>query len=258
MRYTHCSEASMEEIHVSLAAYFERVRELLEAIMANEAEPMRQVAELLATCIREDHIVYTFGSGHSSLLAAEGLFRAGGLACVSAILEPTTTFAGGALAGTAIERMPGISRNVMARYEVAEGDVLVVFSNSGVNALPVELTEYCRDRGLTTVAITSCRYVAQAAGANTRATLLDVADYVIDNHVPPGDAAIEVGSDRQPVAPLSTIAGAIIWNALVADVSERLVDLAITPPVYVSSNMTGAKGVNAALVDRYRHRIRNL
>jgi uncharacterized phosphosugar-binding protein len=243
---------------VSLAAYFETARALLEAIQANEAEPMRRVAERLAECIREDHIIYTFGSGHSSLLAAEGLFRAGGLACVSAILEPTTTFAGGALAGTAIERMPGISRSVMARYGVAGGDVLVVFSNSGVNALPVELTEYCRDRGLTTVAITSRRYAVQAAGSGHRPTLLDLADHVIDNHVPPGDAAIEVGSARQPVASLSTLAGAFIWNALVAEVADRLVDQAITPPVYVSSNMTGAKEVNAALVDRYRHRIRNL
>ena len=63
--------------HVSSAAYFERVRELLEAIRTSEAEPMRLVAERLAACIREDHIIYTFGSGHSSLLAAEGLFRAG-------------------------------------------------------------------------------------------------------------------------------------------------------------------------------------
>ncbi len=244
---------------MSSEAFFERVGDVLDAIRANETESMRRVTEALVRCIRDDRMIFTFGSGHSSLLAAEGLYRAGGLACVSAILEPATTFAGGALAGTAFERMRGVHRGVVDRYGVTAGDVLVLFSNSGVNPLPVELAADCRDRGLTTVAVTSRRYVARVTGSDARCTtVLDVADHVIDNHVPPGDAVIDIGSDGRQAAPVSTIAGAFIWNALVADVAAQLAALAITPPVYVSSNMAGSKEVNADLVERYRNRIRNL
>ena len=244
---------------MSSATYSSRVLEVLKAIQVNEAETLRAVSERLVDCVREDRIIYTFGSGHSSLLAAEGLFRAGGLACVSAILEPSTTFAAGAVAGSAFERKVGAFQEIIDRYPVSPGDALVVFSNSGVNALPVELTQHCRQAGLTTVAITSRRYAEVAARSNgSTCTLLEVAEYVIDNHLPPGDALVGIGTAGPNVAPGSTVAGAYIWNALQAEVAVRLKALRLELPVYVSSNTDGAKEVNEGLVRRYRQRVRNL
>lgn len=246
---------------MSMTSYFHEAFRVLEAIRSSEAEALSRVAGWFADAIRADRLIYTFGTGHSSLLAAEGLYRAGGLANVSAILEPTTTFAGGAVAGSALERTSGLADTLLARYPLTAGDLLVVFSNSGANALPVEAAEAAAARGARTVAVCSRAYAARApATAAGGRTLPQVCDAVIDNHVPPGDAvvAFEAGSDAGAAASLSTVAGAFVWNALVAEAVARVSDAGARPPVYVSSNMPGAAATNRELVARFRPRVRHL
>ena len=50
-------------------------------------------------------------------------------------------------------------------------------------------------------------------------------------------------------APTSTVIGAAIVNALVAEVVERLVARGIVPEVYVSGNVAGGDAAN----ERFRH-----
>jgi uncharacterized phosphosugar-binding protein len=163
------------------------------------------------------------------------------------------------VAGSFFERQPGQAKNLLERYALTPGSVLVVFSNSGVNALPVEVTEEARTRGVTTVAVLSKRYARQAPiTSESGAGLLEVADYVIDNHVPPGDALIPFEQDAFRAGSASTVAGAFIWNALVAETVAILERDGADVPVYISSNMPGAKEHNRALVERYRGRVRHL
>ncbi len=137
--------------------------------------------------------------------------------------------------------------------------MLVVFSNSGVNALPVEVTEEAKARGATTVAVLSKRYTRQApVTSKSGVGLLEVADFVIDNHVPPGDALISFEQDAFRAGSASTVAGAFIWNALVAETVAILERDGTAAPVYISSNMPNAKEHNRALVAKYRGRVRHL
>lgn len=238
-------------------AYFGGIKRALELVQG-DAATLRQAATILADAIESGKMIYTFGTGHSSLLAAEGFFRAGGLGPVSAILEPVNTFAPGALASTRYERMPGIAETVLDRYPVSEGDVLVIYSNSGVNALPLELAALAGARGATVIAIVSREYAADAARRKeVKRSLLDIADIVLDNHLPPGDAFIEYG-DGAACAPGSTVIGAAIWNALVAGTVDALVSRNVEPPIFLSANMDGAEENNAALIRKFRHEIRNL
>ena len=244
---------------MSLNAYFNQALGVLDTIREEESESLLTVAELFATAIRQGKLLYTFGTGHSSLLASEGLYRAGGLACVSTILEATNTFETGAIAGSFFERLQGYAGLLLDRYPLEEGDVLVVFSNSGANALPVEVASEAKERGVKTVAVTSKAYAAQAPVTSKNGeTLAQVADLVIDNHVPPGDAVVAFYGDEMRAASVSTVAGAFIWNALVAETVGQLEAAGAEAPVYISSNMPGAKEHNLELTRRYRQRVRHL
>lgn len=239
--------------------YFSNALGTLQDIQAAEPEVLRLAAGLFAQAIKEDRLIYTFGTGHSSLLASEGLYRAGGLACVSTILESPITFEAGAVASSFFERAQNYARLLLARYEFGVGDVLVVFSNSGVNALPVEVAVEAKTMGARVVAVLSKAYAQQAPRTSASGqSLVEVADLVIDNHVPPGDAVVPFYNETIRAASVSTVAGAFIWNALVAETVSLLEQEEITAPVYISSNMPGAKENNDRLVQRYRTRIRHL
>lgn len=244
---------------MSMERYFRLTVDVLRRVEATEAETIRAAAALCAKAVEEDRLIHTFGTGHSSLLASEGLFRAGGLACVSAILESPVTFEPGGIASSFFERSQHYAPLLLARYDLTPGDVLVVFSNSGVNALPVEVAIEARARGVRVVGVVSRAYAGQAPRtASGGESLAEVADVVIDNHVPPGDAVVDFYADAVRAASVSTVSGAFIWNALVAEVVSLLEKGGIRAPVYVSSNMPGAKDNNEALVRRYRTRVRHL
>lgn len=239
--------------------YLSTAKTVLERIVEHERGVLEQAVCQFTKTIAAGRIIHTFGTGHSSLLACEGLYRAGGLACINAILEPFTTFASGARAGSQFERTPGLAEMILERYQLAEGDTLVIFSNSGVNTLPVEMAQAAKARRMSTIAVLSRAYAtASAQRKGLSVTLLELADLVIDNHVPPGDATLALEGGRYRVGPVSTIAGAFIWNVLVSQTAAKLLESDIEPPVFISSNMPQASENNDALIERYRTKIRHL
>lgn len=164
--------------------YYQAVNELLARIAATQQENIARAAEVMADCIKRDELVYLLGSGHSLAIAMEGYYRAGGLACVDVIED--TTF------GRA-ERVEGYAETVLKNYNISSGSVVIIVSNSGRNAMPVETALWCRERGIKTVAITSLAHsksVTSRHSGNKR--LFEIADVVIDNCGMPGDAILEI------------------------------------------------------------------
>lgn len=223
----------------------------LEALRATLADPMAQAAEAIVRAARKDGRLFVFGTGHSHMLSEEVHYRAGGLAITVPILSGPTMLHEGAVAGTAYERMEGIVRPIFDRYTIGKGDVLVVVSNSGVNAAPLEAARLGREKGATVVAITSVAYSTAAAKGRDR--LADLADIVLDNDAPAGDATIDVPGSELKVGPVSTAIGVSILNAILAEVATQLAGDG-DAPIYLSANMPGASDVNARLVDRFRAR----
>lgn len=236
------------------AAYMAAVQARLDAIAETQSEGIDRAASALVPAIRDGGQIYLFGTGHSHLLAEEGHYRAGGLAAVCPVLSSSLMLHEGAVASTQLERTSGLGPMVLSRYRPAPPDVLVIFSNSGVNTVPVETAAAARDRGLTVIAIVARDYAAQApVGANGQ-KLTELADIVLDNQGVPGDALVPIGDSGLRVGPLSTIAGAFILNAILTEVAWRLYEGGETPPVYISANMPGAQAHNEALVEKYRLR----
>ena len=233
-------------------AYFTDLISRFTALKETLAEPMARAVDAIVETAHRDGLVYVFGTGHSHMLAEEVHFRAGGLALTVPILASATMLHEGAVMGTTYERMEGIVRPIMDRYPIGPNDVLFVSSNSGVNAAPLEAARIGRERGATVIAITSIEY--STATAKGRERLADLADIVLDNGAPSGDAVISVPNSELKVGPVSTAIGVTIINAIMASVAARLSSEGGDAPIYLSANMPGAKPINEKLVQRYRPR----
>lgn len=243
----------------NMMLYADKLQEALETVFREEKEQLAQAADLAAKAIASDGLLHVFGTGHSHMVGEELLYRAGGLACCSAILDPPLMLHAGAEASTAKERENGYAKTVLERYTLRPGDLFFVVSNSGVNPVPVEAGQYAKAHGLTVVALVSKAY-SQAAALHPSLSvkLMDVADLVLDNHLPPGDALIPVGRGQQKAGPGSTVVAAAVFHAICLGAIERLEAQDLTAPVYISANMPGAKEHNAALVRRYKGRVYHL
>ena len=70
-----------------MSEYLEAIVSILGRIEDEESAKMSAAADAVAETICRDGIVYTFGCGHSHLPTLDTVYRAGGLACPSPILD---------------------------------------------------------------------------------------------------------------------------------------------------------------------------
>jgi|FaiFalFF_MnMetaG_3_1042247.scaffolds.fasta_scaffold03016_3 uncharacterized phosphosugar-binding protein len=237
--------------------YFQQVLNRLQAVMESQQQAMEQAAEWLADALTADHLIWIFGASHAGILTEELVYRAGGLAPVSPIFIPGLTCDVRPITLTStLERLDGYAAAAIREVPIQPGDVLIVHSVSGRNAAPVEVALYGKERGARVIALTSLDY-SQSVSPRSRTgkRLFEVADLVIDNGAPRGDAVVQLPGFAQPVSPVSTILGAAILHAIVAEACAILLERGIQPPVFLSANLEGGDEHNARLMSRYRGRV---
>ena len=234
-----------------MSVYLEQIVGLLTRIEAEEANALSSASDAVAEVICRDGLVHVFGCGHSHLAALDAFYRAGGLACVSPLLDEDLMLHDGAAKSSRMEKMPGIAAEAFRRAAVDPAkDILVVISASGKNAAPVEMLRTAKSAGVKTVAISSSEYKSHEG------VLLDEADIAIDCKVPYGDAVIDVGEMK--MGGLSTYASLFILNSVLINGAKKALARGVTPPIYVSGNMDGGAAKNAALEERYLGRVKRL
>ncbi len=156
-----------------------------------------------------------------------------------------------------MECLHGLAKVVLEESGIERDDVLMVASTSGVNAVPVEMAAEASKLGARVIGITSIgasKATPLRNGSGKR--LFELVDIVIDTHVPYGDAAIRVDGVEQKIAPLSTVIGVAIVNALVVRTVKILVERGVEPPIFTSANIPGGQEFNAALLKQYKGQIR--
>jgi uncharacterized phosphosugar-binding protein len=199
---------------------------------------IRVAAGLIADALADGRTFWVFGTGHSHTLAEELYGRAGGLADVRAILEPGLMLHEGLQKSSLLERLPGLADVLLEINPLAAGDVLLIASNSGRNAVPVEFALGARARGVHVIALTS---LAHSNATTSRAPggqrLFETADVVIDNCGVPGDAIIQVPGTSEPTGATSTLVGALLLQALTVEVVTHLSDRGQSPNILRSLNV---------------------
>lgn len=227
--------------------YLRNVSALVERLERDQWPAIGAAARIIAGALADGRSFHAFGSGHSHMIAEELFYRAGGLVRVRPIFFEGLMLHASAPLSTTLERVPGLAVAILDDHGVEAGDVLLIASNSGSNAVVTEMAGEARRRGLRTVAITS---IEHATSGETRAgggpRLHELVDVAIDNGGMVGDASIEIDGLPMRVAPTSTVIGAAVVNTLVAEVSERLLAMNVTPEVFSSSNVAGGDDLNAA------------
>jgi uncharacterized phosphosugar-binding protein len=239
---------------LALDGYFQAVQEVQARTLERQRATLMEVARKMADITARDQRIFLFGTGHSHLMAEEGFYRAGGLANVVPMLVEHLMLHSLPNLGSRIERMPGMAEMILERYAPEPGEMLFVFSNSGVNQLPVEMAIGGRERELFVVGVSSFAYARQAPLSALGMRLDQAADLALDNGGVPGDALLDMPGFAWRVAPSSTVLCALLWNCLVAETAGLLLQGGISPPIFVSLNIAGAAEHNQALLDKWRPR----
>lgn len=233
-------------------------RSQFDRVAVTQRPAIEQAAGWVAEALGRERFLFAFGTGHSHLLAEEIFYRAGGLARVVPMLEEPLMLHENAIDATYKEREPGYAERILNSYPVTAGDVLVVASNGGRNAVPVEMALGARARGLRTIAITNL--TQSRAWPSRHASgrrLAEAAEVVIDNCGVDGDAALELPQFPFRIGPPSSITGMLIINLIVVRAIELAVQAGGSPEVFISSNTHGDEH-NHGLLEKYRSHIRHL
>jgi uncharacterized phosphosugar-binding protein len=232
--------------------YIEEIRSLLDKVALTQKGEFDKAATRIFDCFKSGGMLYLFGTGHSHMLAEEGHTRAGGFAPVCPILLSSLMLHESAIVSGKLERTVGIGSVILEKYKVNPNDILIIFSNSGVNAVPVELAIDAKRKGLVVIAVTALKYATMLPLGIVGQKLPDIADIVIDNCSPPGDALVEVTETGVCTGPGSTVVGAFILNTILTEVAFRLAVSGYDLPIYISGNMPGANQKNAELIESQR------
>src|SRR5690349_2017217 len=190
---------------MSARQFGEDMRSHLARVEETNSEVLDRVAARMLEVITGDGLIYVGGTGHSMSLMLESFYRAGGLACVQPMYSPALLPLHGGEDSSLAEKTSGFARLLVERFHPTPSDIAFVYSNSGVNAVPVELADELHKNGTPVVAVVSMPHLTQAPLRGDH-KFDAVADFVIDTLVPYGDAAYPT-ADGATTAGLSSLCG---------------------------------------------------
>lgn len=233
-----------------LDTYFHEIESRISCIK-QQRSLIEKAAELLFEAEKQYHKIYTFGTGHSHMIGQDLYARAGGYAKIYPICEIEMTLATHPTKSTTLERTSAYADVLDTLYSIEEGDVLLVTSNSGRNSLLIEYVLRAKKKGAKIIAITSLTHSKTIASRHESGLrLFELADVVLDNYAPYGDATTSI-KDDVCMGPVSTITGCFLAQSVVGRFVELLIEHGIDAPVFVSSNTDGADERNKELFDKY-------
>jgi uncharacterized phosphosugar-binding protein len=227
--------------------YLATARELLERL-DDQLEAIARVSHICADAIARGRLVHLFGTGHSRIPVEEMFPRYGSYPGFHPIVELSLTYhtqvvgANGQRQAMFIERVEGLAQQILANFALDPADVMVVFSASGLTAVPIEIAQLARAQGLTVIAVTSVQQSLAGTPTHSSGTrLADHADVVLDLGTPPGDAMVHVNGLATPVGPGSSLAAIALVNEIKVQTAQLLVDRGVMPPVLTSPAIVGAE-----------------
>jgi uncharacterized phosphosugar-binding protein len=240
-------EDSIRTATATSTRFLAAAHELLERL-EGQAEAIERASRVCADAIAGGGLVHLFGTGHSRIPVEEMFPRYGSFPGFHPIVELSMTFhtqvvgANGQRQAMFIERTAGLAEVVLANFELGPPDAMMVFSASGLTAVPIEIAEGARARGLPVIAVTSVAQSLAGESSHPSATrLLDHADVVLDLCTPPGDALIELDGLDTPVGPGSSLAAVALVNEVKVRTAELLVARGAMLPVITSGAVVGGE-----------------
>lgn len=239
-------------------SYVNATIKLLERLRDEETDAIDQASAAIAETLARGGRLFAFGCSHSSLPVQDIVYRAGGLMLVNPLYGPgiAALDTRPATLGSDIEKLPGYAQAILDNSPLRAGDVLIVVSVSGRNAVPIEIAQLAAERGITVIGVTSHAYSDAVTSRHPSGKKMkDFAHFVLDNKVDKGDAALETEAVPQRFCPTSGVTSTALLHALVAATIEKLNAQGMVPPVFLAANVDGGAEWNARLLAENRDRI---
>ncbi len=244
----------------------EQVRTRLSELQSiAQSGGLDEAVEAMVHSIRNGGVLQAFGTGHSQAFAMEIAGRAGGLIPTHAIALRDTVLKGerpaSDLQGGLLERDSNIADELWGLHELHPEDVFLIASNSGVNGSIVGIALRAKEKGHKVIAVTSLEHTKAVTPKHPSGKrLAEIADVVIDNLAPFGDATVTLGGGEDGAqgvlaGAVSSITAAYIAQLLTLGTAARIQEEGETPPLYLSANIPGGDEHNDALKARYGERI---
>ena len=249
------------------AEYIQKCRAILDTVEA-QTTPIQQVARWFADTILAGRMVHVFGSGHSRIMVEEMWPRYGSFPGFNPIVELSLTFhnlvvgANGQRQAMFLENVPGLADRILRNYDLSDQDSALVISSSGCNVVPIEMAELFQQKSVKVVAlITKDHSEASVSKRADGKKLGDFADLILDTGAPVGDAMLTVPGLDTPVAPGSTVGGAVLINCIKAEVAKLLTEAGRPPKVLSAGVVVGAEravDLFESAYDEHAHRLAKL
>ena len=238
--------------------YYQTVSTLMEKAVNTQEDKITEAARMMAESIQQGGIIFVFGCGHSHMLAEELFYRAGGLVCVSAILEDDIMLHKSAVRSSAIEQAEGVTPAMLDLYGITDKDVVIVLSTSGINGCPVDAALHAKELGAKVICITSSSYANDKSRHSSGKRLYECGDLWLDNFAPHGDACVTAPGTSVATGPVSTVVTATLMECMVVEAVEIMAQNGFEPPLFTSGNIAGGHEKNKRLIKQYRQRVRLL
>lgn len=244
--------------------YGAAIEQRLASIRNSQAESIGAAAQVLFEQIQKDGLIHVFGvGGHSFIGSEEFFYRAGGLANVNPIFDLSLSLAGGGRKSTELERTMNYGNKVIKLHDLQAGDPMIITSAYGINSCTIDAALEAKRQGCKLIAITSVEFASNTplnfkARHDSSSNLHDLADIVIDNHVPHGEAILTLDGIQQPVGGTCTVLSAFCIQWLVVTTIQLCLNAGIEPPVWKSANVVGGDEANRDYMKRFGNRIKYL
>ena len=249
-------------------AYLAAAAAIIERIQATQLDALARAADICTDSIAGGGLVHLFATGHSRMFVEEMFPRHGSFPGFHSIVELSLTNhnqvvgANGQRQAMFLEHVEGLGKVILRNFVLEPPDSFLIFSNSGVNEVVVEVALETKRLGLPVIAVVSMEHCAASKPKHSSGQrLTDVADVVLDNCTPAGDAMVRVDGLADPVGPGSTIGAAAITNALKCLIAEKLTALGQPPIVLTSAHFIGSEASQAqfdAAYDDSRRRVKRV
>ena len=247
--------------------YIQKSRAILNTI-EQQSDEIQQAAQWFSQTILAGRMVHLFGSGHSRIMVEEMWPRYGSFAGFNPIVELSLTFhnlvvgANGQRQAMFLENVPGLAGRILRNFDLSNQDSALIISSSGCNVVPIEMAELFQQQGIKVVALVTKQHAEKSISKRQDGKKLsDFADLILDTGAPVGDAMVNVPGLDTPVAPGSTVGGAVLVNCIKAEVARLLTEAGQPPRVLSAANVVGAERAVALFegaYDEHAHRLAKL
>lgn len=224
-------------------SYLNDVIAKISNVRDTQRDNIEAAAKICADTIQGDGLVFAFGTGHGGFAALETFPRTGGVTGFRPIVETSIALMHHVLGdmGTAQYRFlhtrEGYGRAILRSHQIKDGDSLILFSHSGINAVILDMATEFKERGLKVIAVTSIPHSSQVESRHSCGKrLFEIADVTIDTGIPLEDASQFIPGLEFPVGPTSTSVAVAVSHAVNAATTSELVSRGYKPMIMVNTN----------------------